>query len=305
MVKSYYQSTYKTREFLRPRLAKHQKLHNFIISLDRAYSNLTGFAHVLPDFYLIGAQKCGTSALYDYLVQHPCIHPCKTKEPRFFDKYYKRGVNWYKSCFPFTFQKNIESKMFHRKFLTGEATERYFEHPHVPQRIKKITPKAKFIILFRNPIDRAYSHYNMRYDSKKELLSFEQAINCEEERTKGEFIKMLKDKNYYSKDYFHHSYLERGIYFEKLKKWMSVFPKEQFLILKSEEFFKEPNMIYNQVLKFLNLPKWQLHEYKKIGAGVYKRHEIDSKLKKQLVEFYKPYNEDLNKLLGNKFNWNE
>jgi len=83
MVKSYYQSSYKTREFLRKRLVKHPKFYDFSVSLDRMYSNLTGFAHVLPDFYLIGAQKCGTSSLYDYLVQHPCIHPCITKEPRF------------------------------------------------------------------------------------------------------------------------------------------------------------------------------------------------------------------------------
>jgi len=228
MVKSYYQSTYKTREFLRPRLAKNQKLYDFIRSLDRGYSNLTGFAHVLPDFYLIGAQKCGTSALYDYLVQHPSIYPCTTKEPRFFDKYYERGINWYKSCFPFTFKKNIVAKLFHKKFLTGEATERYFEHPHVPQRINKITPNSKFIVLLRNPIDRAYSHYNMRYKSKKEKLSFEDAIKAEKDRTNNEFKKMLDDENYYSKDYFHYSYLERGIYFEKLKRWMEVFPKEQF-----------------------------------------------------------------------------
>ncbi len=305
MVKSYYQSTYKTREFLRPRLAKHRKLHDFVISLDRAYSNLTGFAHVFPDFYLIGAQKCGTSALYDYLVQHPSIHPCITKEPRFFDKYYLRGINWYRSCFPFTLKKNIEKNLFHRKFLTGEATERYFEHPHVPERIKKVTPNSKFIALLRNPTTRAYSHYNMRYESKKEELSFEQALNQEKERTKGEFKKMLEDENYYSKDYFHHSYLDRGIYFDKLKRWMKVFPKEQFLILKSEEFFKDPNTTYNKVLKFLDLPKWQLQEYKKIGAGVYKRPAIEPQLKQQLDEFYKPYNEKLYKLLETRFDWND
>jgi hypothetical protein len=305
MVKSYYQSSYKTREYLRPRLAKYQKLHDFVRSLDRAYSNLTGFAHMLPDFYLIGAQKSGTSALYDYLVQHPSVHPCITKEPRFFDKYYQRGINWYRSCYPFTFKKNLETKIFNRKFLTGEATERYLEHPHVPERIKKVTPNAKFIVLLRNPITRAYSHYNMRYESKKEDLSFEQAINQEEERTKGEFKKMLEDENYYSKEYFHHSYLDKGIYVEKLKRWMKIFPKEQFLILKSEDFFKNPNTTYNQVLKFLDLPGWKLQEYKKIGAGVYKRPVIESKLEKRLVEFFKPYNEDLYKFLGIRFDWDK
>ena len=116
---------------------------------------------------------------------------------------------------------------------------------------------------------------------------------------------MLNDENYYSKDYFHHSYLERGIYFDKLKRWMQVFPKEQFLIIQSEEFFKDPNIIYNQVLKFLDIPKWKLKEYKKIGAGVYKRSEIDPGLKKKLIEFFKLYNEDLYKFLGIRYDWDE
>ncbi len=238
-------------------------------------------------------------------MQHPCIHPCTTKEPRFFDKYYNRGINWYKSCFPFTFQKKFEKKFFHRKFFTGEATERYFEHPYVPQRIKKITPNAKFIVLLRNPIDRAYSHYNMRHDSKKEELSFEQAIIQEKERTKDEFEKMLNDENYYSKDYFHHSYLERSIYVTKLKHWMNEFPKERFLILKSEEFFKEPNNIYNQVIKFLELPKWELHEYKKIGAGKYNQPKMEFSTRTQLIDYFRPYNEKLYKFLGINFNWDE
>ncbi len=303
MVKSSYQSTYKAREFIRPRLAKYQKLYDFIRSLDRAFSNLKGPAHVLPDFYLIGAQKCGTSALYDYLVQHPSIHPCTTKEPRFFDKYFKRGINWYKTCFPLTFQKNIETKLFHRKFLTGEATERYLEHPHVSKRIKGITPDAKFIVMLRNPIDRAYSHYNMRYKSKKEELSFEDAIESEKDRTQNEYKKMLKNENYYSKDYFHHSYLERGIYVEKLKRWMEVFPKEQFLIIQSEEFFKDPNKIYNQVLRFLDMPKWELKEYKKIGVGSYKQSEIKPRTRDKLIEYFKPFNEQLYDFLKTKFDW--
>ena len=303
MVKSSYQSMYKTREFLRPRIAKHQRLHNFIRTLDRTYSNLTGFAHVLPDFYLIGAQKCGTSALYDYLVQHPCIHPCSTKEPRFFDKYFNRGINWYKTCYPTTLKKYIESKIFHRKFLTGEATERYLEHPHVTKRIEEITPNAKFIIMLRNPIDRAYSHYNMRYKSKKEDLSFEKAIESEKDRTQNEYKKMLKDENYYSKDYFHHSYLERGIYIEKLKRWMEVFPKEQFMIIQSEDFFKDPNKIYNQVLGFLDMPKWKLKEYKKIGAGSYTQSEIKPETRDKLIEYFKPFNEQLFDFLKTKFDW--
>jgi len=83
------------------------------------------------------------------------------------------------------------------------------------------------------------------------------------------------------------------------------FPKKRFLILKSEEFFIDPNTTYNQVLKFLGLPKWKLHEYKKIGAGIYKRPVIEAKLKQKLIEFFRSSNEDLYKFLGVKFDWDE
>ena len=304
MVKSYYQSTYKTKEFLRPKLAKHKKFHNFLIKLDRTYSNITGFLHVLPDFYLIGAQKCGTSALYDYLVQHPCIHPCSTKEPRFFDKYFNRGINWYKTCYSYTLKKNIEQKIFHRKFLTGEATERYLEHPHVSKRIKKTTPNAKFIVLLRNPIDRAYSHYNMRYKSKKEKLSFENAIESEKNRTENEFKKMLDDENYYSKDYFHHSYLDRGIYIDKLKRWMEVFPKEQFLIIQSEEFLENSSKIYYNVLDFLKLDKWEPDSFTLYKKRKIIDDKISTDLRKYLLDFFEPHNEELFNLINKKFDWN-
>jgi len=114
---------------------------------------------------------------------------------------------------------------------------------------------------------------------------------------------MLNNENYYRKDYFHHSYIERGIYVKKLKQWMEVFPKEQFLIIQSEEFFKDPNKIYNQVLRFLDMPKWELKEYKKIGAGSYKQSEIKPGTRDKLIEYFKPFNEQLYDFLKTKFDW--
>jgi len=299
------QISFNTIEFLRPRLQKHPKLHNFTISLHRIYCNLTGFLHVLPDFYIIGAAKSGTSSLYDYLVQHPGIQPTFTKEPRFFDKYYDRGFNWYKVNFPFKFHKILVTKFLKKNFLTCDATPRYLDHPHAPQRIKKLTPNAKLIVLLRNPINRAYSNYNMRVNTGAEDLTFEKAIEREKKLGKTEFEKMLKDENYYSRDYYHYSYIDRSLYVNKLKRWMKVFPKEQFLILQSEKFFEDPSKVYNQVLKFLNLPKWDLVKYQKIGTARYKKPKLESNLRKQLVDFFEPYNQELIELVGQKFDWNE
>ena len=73
---------------------------------------MTGFLHVLPDFYIIGTQKGGTSSLYEYLVGHPSIQPCYSKEPSYFDRYFERGLNWYKVYIPFIIHRFITTKIF-------------------------------------------------------------------------------------------------------------------------------------------------------------------------------------------------
>ena len=293
------------RRYFRPRLSKYPKLHNFLISVDRMYCSMTGFMHVLPDHYIIGAAKSGTTSLYDYLVQHQCVQQITTKEPRFFDKYYERGENWYRVNFPFTYQKFIFEKIQKRKFITVDATPRYLDHPHAPHRIKEITPNAKFIVLLRNPIDRAYSNYNMRINAKREHLSFEDAIEREREYGKDEFKKMQQNERYYSRDYYHNSYLDRSVYVDKLKRWMEVFPKERFLIIQSEEFFKDTSRIYKEVLEFLNLPNQELPEYKQIGKAKYKQPKMNPETRKKLVEYFKPHNERLYEFLGRRFDWDE
>ncbi len=295
----------KTRKFVQPYIHANDNLYKLAVSIHRSYCFLTGFMHILPDFYIIGVQKSGTSALYDYLIEHPSIYPSRTKEVRYFDKYYKNGINWYKVNFPLTIQKTSVKKILGKPFVTGEATERYIDHPRVPERIKNITPNAKFIVLLRNPIERAYSHWNMLKTSvkDKEKCSFEEAIKLEEERNAGKFEKLLNDPDYYDDNFFRFSYLKRGIYVEKLKHWMNVFPRKQFLIIKSEDFFQNPSKNYTEILSFLDLPSIDLQDYQKIGAGKYKNSKIDPSFRKQLVEYFKPYNEQLYQFLGVNYQW--
>jgi len=289
--------TQSTRKYFIPKLSKYNTLHNLAISIHRRYCSMTGFMHILPNYLIIGGQKCGTNSLYSYLVNHPNVRPALTKEIRFFDKYYDRGINWYKVCFPFKFDQNLNKG----RIFTGEATERYLEYPHAPKRVKSVLTNVKLIILLRNPVDRAYSHYSMRFKSGKEKLSFEDAIESEHERTKGEFEKMQNNEIYYSSKYFQNSYLDRGIYVDKIKRWMDVFPKEQFLIIQSEKFLENPNKIYQTVLNFLKLPKWQLKKYELIGK--FTRSPMQEKTRKKLTEFFKPHNQRLYDLLEEKFDW--
>ena len=297
--------TQKTRKNIRSKLKKHSSTHSSLISLHRFYCNATGFLHVLPNYYIIGGQKCGTGSLYTYLLQHPNVQPAISKEPSYFDRYYDRGLNWYKICFPFGFHKTYYKKIKKQKFVTGEASVRYLDHPFTPKRLKKITPNAKFIILLRNPIDRAYSQHTRVSGTGRDPLTFEEAIEKEEERTKPEFKKMEENEMYWSGDYFRFSYLSRGIYVDKLERWFSVFPKEQFLIIQSEEFFKNTAETYKQVLEFLDLSDFKLPEYKQIGKARYKQPKMNQNTRNELVEYFKPYNKRLYELLGRKFDWDE
>ena len=179
-------------------LRRHETSLSVAQSLNKIVYTTTGSTHVLPDFLIIGAARSGTTSLYQYLTEHPSIIPGVGKEIYFFDKKFKKGINWYKSFFPTKFSMAIIKNKQKTKCITGEATPRYLHYPHAPKRIFEFLPKIKLIVLLRNPIDRAYSHYQMEVSSGNEELSFEESIEKEEERTKGIMEKMQCDENFYS-----------------------------------------------------------------------------------------------------------
>src|SRR3990172_9672083 len=104
--------------------AKHPKLWVNPLSVESIFRASTGFLRVLPDFLIIGAAKCGTTSLYNFMMKHPDIYPALWKEIFFFDRYYPRGINWYRANFPSKFQK-FSKKLVKKNFLTGEATPTY------------------------------------------------------------------------------------------------------------------------------------------------------------------------------------
>lgn len=260
------------------------------------YRVLTSSLRTMPSFIIIGSQKGGTCSLYNYLIQHPQIkHPVK-KEVHFFDANFERGSDWYRSCFPFQADNSI----------TGEASPSYIFHPHVPRRILELTPSIKLIALLRNPVDRAYSHYKDMVRKKKENLSFEAAIEKEEGLSNELLENMIENEKYYNESYFDYSYLRRGIYVDQLKRWFNLFPREQFLILKSEDFFADAAGSFDRVLKFLELPKWHLEEYRQFNCNSGPKHQaMNAVTRKQLIDYFKPHNEKLCEFLGTDFSWDK
>ena len=123
----------------------------------------------LPDFLVIGAQKAGTTALYAYLRWHPGITGPSWKEVSFFDRHWWRGEAWYRGQFP----------LRGRGRLVGEASPSYLFHPLAPERVHSLVPGARLVALVRDPVARAYSHYQHEVALGREPLGFEDALAAE------------------------------------------------------------------------------------------------------------------------------
>ena len=249
-----------------------------------------------PGFLIIGCQKCGTTSLYEYLIQHPNVVAASKKEIQFFTSNYDKGYEWYKSHF--SRSKDVREKM---DVITGEATPYYILHPHSPARVRQMLPDVKLIVMLRDPVERAFSHYKHHVKFKVESLPFDEAIKAESKRLMGELDKMAQDESYDSYNLQMFSYLKRGVYIDQLKKWLDYFPKEQFLILQSEKFFNDPSSHFAKTLQFLDLPEYQLMSYEKFNASP--DSSMDKEIRKYLVDYFRPYNEKLYELLGLDFGW--
>lgn len=263
--------------------------------------DLTAAHRILPSFIIIGAQRCGTTSLYDYLSHHPQIIPSPVKELFYFDDYYTRPINWYKSFFPTEKQKEKLERDLVARVITGEASPSYFFHPYAAKRIKETLPDVKLILVLRDPIERAYSHYNHIKRLNREPLSFEEALAKELERITPDIEKLAKDEFYKADQRRDYSYLTRGYYAKQLKEWFKHFPKEQLLIVQSEEFYRETPKVYNEIVEYLGLNSYTLPTFEAKNALKYAKMAPETKEK--LKAYFAPKNEELYELLGKRFDW--
>ncbi len=246
----------------------------------------------LPDFLIIGAKKCGTTALYSYLTQHPRIVPALKKEIYFFNAYYQRGTLWYRSHFPTRGAKGDG--------LTGEATPDYLYHPHCAQRIRDTLPQVKLLAILRNPVDRAYSFYNHNLRAGLETLTFEEAVASEEERLAADADKV--EAGEFGFDFMHHSYLSRGIYVDQLKHWEKFFPREQLHVLRTEDLYERPEEMLRAAFAFLGLDYHAPDAFKKLNAAP-PYPEMEASARARIEAFFEPHNRRLGEYLGRDMGW--
>lgn len=252
----------------------------------------------LPEFMIIGGQRCGTTSLYKYLTYHPDVVPAFIKETHFFDRAYPRGIDWYRSFFPISSSSGPKVTK-----ITGEATPYYLFDPHVPARVAEAIPDIKLIILLRNPVDRAYSHYQFESRIGKEKLSFEEAIVREREKFAEEEARVINDPTYSSDIFSRFSYLARGLYLKQLKRWREHFAEDQFLIIESDDFYNNTAVVLSSVFWFLGLYDVLVPDRKTYNSAVYE--PMPDHIRSQLVDHFAPYSQQLYQYLGRDFKWNK
>jgi hypothetical protein len=266
----------------------------------------TGFLRLLPDFLIIGAAKSGTTSLYRYLVQHPHVRRARRKEIRFFDREYAQGENWYRAHFPLALRKRWET-VRRGGFATGEASPSYLYYPHAPKRARAVVPAAKLIAILRNPVDRAYSQYRHKVRKGIEPLTFEQALEAEPERTRGERERMLADETYRGAALFHFGYLDRGLYAEQLEAWLAHYPRERLRVVRAEDLFTDPAAVILATTDFLGLaphdPRAYIRYFERHNADGPGSDPIAPAMRAQLQAHFAAPNERLYELLGRDFGW--
>jgi len=235
------------------------------------------------DFMIIGAQKSGTSALDSYLRFHPEIGLPVKKELQHFN-------NERISRLP----EAIRNTYYHRFFpdftnpdkLLGEATPDYIVEPLAMDRIRAYHPAIKLIVILRDPVSRAYSHWNMQRARELESRSFEQVV----QRNLLEIQQQLvPDRRF--------SYVQRGEYARQLKVVSTLFPREQLLVLFQQDLLNSPLNTMNRITQFLGVSPFRRLTAMDVHRRVYPEPMSDS-IQNQLKAHYLPHIEELEQFLG-------
>lgn len=208
-------------------------------------------------FLVAGVQKGGTTALFDYLREHPALCLPAVKEVHFFDD--ETGVDW----------SAPDYGAYHARFLAerpapgalwGEATPIYTYWPNAIERIRAYHPAMKLIVVLRDPVERAWSHWRMERARGAETLTFADSIRVGRAR--------VADAADGSGAHRVHSYVERGFYGAQIERLFANFPRQQVLLMRSDDLRGDPARILRNACDFLQIPAFETVVAKESHVGV-------------------------------------
>ena len=274
------------------------------------------------NLFIIGAQKCGTSTLFDNLVKHKNIYGGEIKEKNFFSHQdlFKKGLDYYHNMYP---KLSIFDTLPKNSYFL-DASPSYLSENDVADKIFKYNPNAKFIVMMRNPVDRAFSAWNMYRqmnllsEQRKRILfddfvkgssddrekKFKKLINLEkfpsfEEMVQDELLDFSNDSSKFP------GILSRGIYFDQIEYYFKLFDSSQFFFIFAEEFKINKTQILCDLMCFLNLD--QGLESKKLNDAHVRGYnkKLAQETREKLLLFFEPHNEKLFALINKKINWSK
>jgi sulfotransferase family protein len=243
----------------------------------------------LPDFVIMGMQGCGTTSTYAWLSEHPQIRPAAKKELHYFDFHYDRGMTWYRSQFPF----------LRKGMITGEATPYLFLHPLAPARVARDLPDSTtFILLLRDPADRAISRYHRAVSRGKEPETLERALALEGERLAADEDAVMSGA--ISRGHQKYSYVTGGLYATLLRQWHQHVAPERIVTFESEALFRSAE-VRSDLLTALGVGPHDVEFPFRNSSAPTEKVDADAAIREQLREYFRPHNEELFELLGRRF----
>jgi hypothetical protein len=188
----------------------------------------------LPTFVIAGSQKCGTTSLAATLRQHRQVHVPRPKEVHFFDQHFARGTEWYAEQF--------SPREHHRQ--VGEATPSYLDHPLATRRLARTLPDARIVVVLRNPVDRAYSHYwHKRRLGDEPLETFEEAVAAEPGRRQAAR----------RASWLRHAYVGRGHYIDRIEEYVASHGRDRVHVVLLDDLVAAPRPTIRALLRFLDV----------------------------------------------------
>lgn len=238
----------------------------------------------LPDFLVIGSARCGTSSLHVNLCKHPRIRGPNGlmgngKEAHFFD------TKWGKKGFPIEWYSGLFRGIPDGDNLFFESTPNYIFDPKVPERVKEILPAGKFILMLRDPVERAWSHFSHWKRKCKWNVG------------------MMRSPKF--------NPVEKGVYHLQISRWLNFFRREQIMIIRSEDFYGNPGRVLKEVFSWIGVEPlmisnpvyWDPAPGRDGNEIRVKYEKIPVDLKRELRAFYRPHNQILEELIGKRLGW--
>jgi hypothetical protein len=247
----------------------------------------------LPGVVIVGAQKAGTTQLYAHLVKHPRLFGAWKKEVDYFSKHSGRSIRWYRSHFP------LRRSVAAARGLSLDASPSYLPTPAALVKMQEVLPEARIIVILRDPVARAFSHYQHFKTRGLESCSFERAVaeDIEQNGLRAQFGQALRAGSPAML-----GYVGRGYYALQLELLFWLYGRDRVLILDSAELFGDTNLVCQRVFEYLGLEPFRIESRKIYNRGYYKE-QIDPIVADRLQQHFEPHDALLRELVGHTFRW--